>query len=172
MVENRSVIPDFPRGDAVTSFWLINNHECLVAHLYILSIYSSPMCVLCKEGNSIMNQNHLPDCTIFNSVTCIIILGWQKVNGIPQSARALNTTILHSIHSCLFTNSSKGKYRNVEDVYKINILIPTEGQLNYLLIFPQFYKQLHLLLIWWNKKDVESSEQFISLAQVYGVMEV
>jgi len=67
MVENRNVIPDFPRGGAVASFRLLSSHDCLVAHLYRLSIYSSQMCVLCKEGNSIMNQDHPPDCTVFNS---------------------------------------------------------------------------------------------------------
>lgn len=91
------------------------------------------------------------------------------VEGEPNSpiAWALNsTTILQSIYSCLFTISSRGKYRNVEDVYKINIFsIPTEEQWNYLLIFSQFYKQLHLLLMLWNKKDMESLEHFISQAK-------
>jgi hypothetical protein len=67
MVENRNVIPAFPRADAVANFRLISSHDCLVAHLYRLSIYPSPMCVLCKEGNSIINYDRLPDCTVLNS---------------------------------------------------------------------------------------------------------
>jgi hypothetical protein len=79
MVQNRNVIPVFPRGGAVASFQLLSSHDCLVAHVYTLSICSCQMCVLCKEGNCIMNQDHPPDCTVFNSGNTQsrnIILGW------------------------------------------------------------------------------------------------
>jgi hypothetical protein len=61
-VKNRNVIPDFPTGTAVATFRLIIDHVCLVAHLHRLSIYPSPVCVLCREDNFIMNQYHLPEC--------------------------------------------------------------------------------------------------------------
>lgn len=56
MVENRNIIPNFPRGDAVANFQLIIGHECFAVHLYGPSVYPSLMCVLCKEGNYIMNR--------------------------------------------------------------------------------------------------------------------
>jgi hypothetical protein len=58
------MIPDFPRGDAVATFQLITGHDCLEAHLHRLSVYASPVCVcaLCKEDDSVMNQDHLPKC--------------------------------------------------------------------------------------------------------------
>jgi hypothetical protein len=63
IVENRNIVPDFPRGDAVATFQLITGHDCLVAYLYKLSLYPSPMCVLCRKENSIMNQDHLLKCS-------------------------------------------------------------------------------------------------------------
>jgi len=41
--------------------------DCLAAHIYRLSIYLSPLRVLCKENNSITDQDNLLDCTILNS---------------------------------------------------------------------------------------------------------
>lgn len=41
--------------------------DCLAAHIYRLSIYLSPLCVLCKENNSVTDQDNLPDCTVLNS---------------------------------------------------------------------------------------------------------
>jgi hypothetical protein len=79
IVENRNIIPDFPRGDAVAIFLLITSHDCLVAHLYRLSLYSSSVCVLCREENSIMNQDHhLLKCTVLNTenTTSIAKLYW------------------------------------------------------------------------------------------------
>jgi hypothetical protein len=67
IVENKNVVPDFPRGDAMAIFQLIIGHVCLAAHLYRLSLYPSPMCVLCREENSIMNQDHLLKCTVLNT---------------------------------------------------------------------------------------------------------
>jgi hypothetical protein len=67
IVENRNIVHDFPRGDAVASFRLITGHDCLVAHLYRLSLYPSPMCVLCREENSIINQDPLLKCTVLNT---------------------------------------------------------------------------------------------------------
>jgi ribonuclease HI len=79
MVENRNIIPDFPQGDAVATFRLITGHDYLAAHLHRLKIYQSPMCVLCKEHNSIMNQDHLPDCTALNSgnAQSLVKLYWE-----------------------------------------------------------------------------------------------
>jgi hypothetical protein len=48
IAENRNRVPDFPRRDAVATFRLITSHDCLAAHLYRLSLYPSPMCVLCR----------------------------------------------------------------------------------------------------------------------------
>jgi hypothetical protein len=62
-VENRNIVPDFPRGDAVAIFRLITGRDCLAAHLYGLSLCPSPMCVLCREANSIMNQGHILKCS-------------------------------------------------------------------------------------------------------------
>jgi hypothetical protein len=67
IVENRDIVPDFPRRDAVATFRLIIGHDCLVAHLYTLSLYPSPVCVLCREKNSVMNQDHLLKCTVLNT---------------------------------------------------------------------------------------------------------
>jgi hypothetical protein len=39
----------------------------LAAHLCRLSLYPSPMCVLCKEENSVMNQDLLLKCTVLNT---------------------------------------------------------------------------------------------------------
>jgi hypothetical protein len=48
IVENRNIVPDFPRGDAVAIYRLTTGHDSLAAHLYRLSLYPSPMCVLCR----------------------------------------------------------------------------------------------------------------------------
>jgi hypothetical protein len=44
-------------------FWLITGCDCLAAHLHRLSIFLSPICILCKKENSIMNHYHLPNCS-------------------------------------------------------------------------------------------------------------
>jgi hypothetical protein len=67
IVENRNIVPDFPRRGAVATFQLITGHDCLVAHLYRLLLYPSLMCVLCREENSVMNQVHLLKCTVLNT---------------------------------------------------------------------------------------------------------
>jgi hypothetical protein len=54
--KNRYTIPDSPWDDAVATIPLINGHDCLAAHLHRLSTYPSPICILCKEENSIMNH--------------------------------------------------------------------------------------------------------------------
>jgi hypothetical protein len=46
-------------GDAMAIFRLITGHDYFAAHLYRLLLYLSPVCVLCREENSIMNQDHL-----------------------------------------------------------------------------------------------------------------
>jgi hypothetical protein len=51
----------------VATFRLITGHDCLAANLYKLSLYPSPMCVLCREENSVMNQDHLLKCTDLNT---------------------------------------------------------------------------------------------------------
>jgi hypothetical protein len=67
IVENRNIDPDFPRRDEVATFRLITGHDCLAAHLHRLSLYPSPTCVLCKEENSVMNQDHFLKCTVLNT---------------------------------------------------------------------------------------------------------
>jgi hypothetical protein len=52
MAENRNIIPDFPRGHAVAT----NHWPWLSSDSHRLSIYPSPKCVLCKEGNSIIKM--------------------------------------------------------------------------------------------------------------------
>jgi len=78
MVGNRNIIPNFQRGDAVANFQLIIGHDHFAAHLYGLSVYLSLLCVLCKEGNYIMNrsssiQHSFP--LLEYLFTCKIILG-------------------------------------------------------------------------------------------------
>jgi hypothetical protein len=51
----------------VAIFQLITSHDCLAAHLCRLLLYPSPKCVLCREENSIMNQDHLLQCTVLNN---------------------------------------------------------------------------------------------------------
>jgi hypothetical protein len=58
IVENRNIVPDFPRRDAMATFRLITSHDCLAAHLYRLLLYPSPMYVLCREENS--NESRSP----------------------------------------------------------------------------------------------------------------
>jgi hypothetical protein len=79
MVENRNIIPDFPRGQAIVNFPLIIGHEYLATHLYRLSICLLPvMCVLCNECQYVMNQDHLPGCTPLNSgnIQLLVKLHW------------------------------------------------------------------------------------------------
>jgi hypothetical protein len=50
--------------------WKIEEYillDCLQAHLYRLSIYLPPVCVLYKDDNCVMNQDNLPDCTVLDS---------------------------------------------------------------------------------------------------------
>jgi len=56
MGTNRNVIPDFPR-DGSGNLQLMTAHDCLAAHLHRLSIYPSPVCVLCKDDKAMMNQD-------------------------------------------------------------------------------------------------------------------
>jgi hypothetical protein len=51
----------------VATFRLITGRDCLAAHLYRLSLYPSPSCVLYREENSVMNQDHFLKCTILNT---------------------------------------------------------------------------------------------------------
>jgi hypothetical protein len=67
VVENRNIVPDFPRTDAVATFRLITGHDYLAANLYRLSLYPSPVCVLCREEISVMNQDHLLKCRVLNT---------------------------------------------------------------------------------------------------------
>jgi hypothetical protein len=52
IVENRNIVRDFPRRDAVATFQLITGHDCLVAHLYRLSLFH-PHCVSYVERKSL-----------------------------------------------------------------------------------------------------------------------
>ena len=45
-------------------FQLMASHNYLAAHLYILLLYPSLLCVLCKESKYIMDQGHFPNCTV------------------------------------------------------------------------------------------------------------
>jgi len=97
MFENRNILPNFPRDDAVVNIQLIIGHDHFAAQLYGPSFYPSLMCVLCKEGNFIMKRlsSRLHSFQILEYwFTCKIIPGWQKSNGIPPISWALNTTIL------------------------------------------------------------------------------
>jgi hypothetical protein len=67
IVDNRNIVPDFPRRDVVATFRLITGHDYLAAHLYRLLLYLSPMYVLCRKENSLMNQDHLLKCTVLNA---------------------------------------------------------------------------------------------------------
>ena len=51
---------------AVAMFHLVTRHDCLAAHLYKLSIYASPKCVICNIEDSIMNRDHLQKCPVLN----------------------------------------------------------------------------------------------------------
>jgi hypothetical protein len=51
----------------VAIFRLITCHDCLAVHLYRLSLYPSPMRVLCRDENSVMNQDYLLKCTALNT---------------------------------------------------------------------------------------------------------
>jgi hypothetical protein len=97
MVENRNIIPDFPSGDAVATFQLIN-HPWLSSDSLIKTVnLSALMCVSCKEGNSIMNWGHLPDCILLNSenTQLLVKLYWDDRRQMEfPSTWALNTTIL------------------------------------------------------------------------------
>jgi hypothetical protein len=58
----------------VATFRLITGDDYLVPHLYRLSLYPSPMCVLCREENSIMNQDHILKCTVLNTENTLSIV--------------------------------------------------------------------------------------------------
>jgi hypothetical protein len=51
----------------VVTFQLITGHDYLATHLYRLLLYLSPVRVLCREENSVMNQDHLLKCTVLNT---------------------------------------------------------------------------------------------------------
>jgi hypothetical protein len=76
--KNRNIIPNFLRGDAVATFWLITGHGYLGAHLHRLSIYPSRVCALCREDDSIMNKDYPSKCTILNTevTSSILKLYW------------------------------------------------------------------------------------------------
>jgi len=58
------ILTAFPTGDAVATFQLMASYNYLAAHLYILLLYPSIVCVLCKESKYIMDQGHFPNCTV------------------------------------------------------------------------------------------------------------
>jgi hypothetical protein len=60
----------------VATFCLITFHDCLAAHLYRSSIYTSLLCVLCSKENSIMNKDHLQKCTTLNTENNIVKIYW------------------------------------------------------------------------------------------------
>jgi len=53
-----------------------------------LSVNLSPLCVLCRDANSIINQHHLPHCTTWNSgnIQSLVKLYWdaRRWTEIPQ----------------------------------------------------------------------------------------
>jgi hypothetical protein len=46
------------------------------AHLHRLSIYPSPMLVLCNEENSLMNKDSLKKCTVYLKQNNIMKISW------------------------------------------------------------------------------------------------
>jgi len=58
------IITAFPTWDAVATFQLMASYNYLAAHLYILLLYPSIVCVLCKESKYIMDQGHFPNCIV------------------------------------------------------------------------------------------------------------
>ena len=58
------IITAFPTWDAVATFQLMASYIYLAAHLYILLLYPSIVCVLCKESKYTMDQGHFPNCTV------------------------------------------------------------------------------------------------------------
>jgi hypothetical protein len=48
----------------VATFQLMASHNYLAAHLYILLLCPSLLCVLCKDSKYLMDQGHFPNCTV------------------------------------------------------------------------------------------------------------
>ena len=67
----------FPRSDAVAAFPLIVSNDSFTAHLYKLSIFPFPVCVLCMEGNSIMILDQFQNCSVLNSGNAISVVKLQ-----------------------------------------------------------------------------------------------
>jgi hypothetical protein len=61
---------------AVATFPFITVHNCLAADLYRLSIYPSPVCALCTEENSVMNEDLLQKCTVLSTEDNIVKIYW------------------------------------------------------------------------------------------------
>ena len=43
---------------------LMASYNYLAAHLFILLLYPSLLCVLCKESKFMMDHGHFPSCTV------------------------------------------------------------------------------------------------------------
>jgi hypothetical protein len=48
-----------PQKEAVARFRLKTEHDCLVAHLHKIKVYSSDKCTLCRMQGTAMNADHL-----------------------------------------------------------------------------------------------------------------
>jgi hypothetical protein len=55
---------DFSRGRCSGNFSADYWHDYLAPDVYKSLIYPSPVHVLCKAGNSMMNQDHCTNCTV------------------------------------------------------------------------------------------------------------
>ena len=62
ILDNKNLLPDFPRRKAVALFRIVTGHDCLAAHLHRLNIFASPHCILCEKPDTIMNGDHLLQC--------------------------------------------------------------------------------------------------------------
>jgi len=48
----------------VANFQLMASYNYLAAHLFILLLYPSLLCVLCKESKYMMDHGHFPNCIV------------------------------------------------------------------------------------------------------------
>ncbi|GFU61013.1 uncharacterized protein LOC103524116 [Trichonephila clavipes] len=64
-------IPSSPRAAAVAKFRLLTGHDCLCAHLFRFNLVTSPICVLCDNGQD-MTAAHLDECSALNDLNCIL----------------------------------------------------------------------------------------------------
>ncbi|GFV39478.1 uncharacterized protein LOC103524116 [Trichonephila clavipes] len=69
-------IPSSPHAAAVAKFRLLTGHDCLCAHLFRFNLVTSPICVLCDNGQD-MTAAHLDECSALNDLNCIVKRYWR-----------------------------------------------------------------------------------------------